>query len=304
MELQQLRYFIALAQERHFRRAAARTHVTQPTLSQQIQKLEKELGAALFERSPRRVRLTQEGERFLPRAIEALNAVDRAAEEVRAASGGLAGRVVMGAIPTIGPYVLPRFVRALRQRAPDVLLELHDLTTSALLQDLKEGKLDLALLSLPITDSVVAVRSIGREPFLLAAAQRAPVRRAKRVNASALKNERLLILQEGHCFREQSLDYCRFARVHPQVVFQGSSLTAVMRMAAAGEGVTFVPKMAASAKENPGLAFARFAPPEPTREIGVAWRMSAPLTRAQAFVLELLEESLRAMLTPGERERS
>ena len=161
MEIQQLRYMVALAQEKHFLRASESVHISQPTLSQQIQKLEKELGVFLFERSPRQVRLTPEGERFLPYALSVLDTLEKAGSDMKQGIGELAGRVILGAIPTMGPYIMPYLMKQLRKRAPKITLELHDLTTSILIKDLKEGKIQMGLLSTPIEGVGVASRVIG-----------------------------------------------------------------------------------------------------------------------------------------------
>ena len=296
MEIQQLRYMVALAHERHFQRAARRVHISQPTLSQQIQKLEKELGVYLFERSPRSVRLTAEGERFLPHAVSILQGVERAAGEMRELSHEIAGRLVVGVIPTIGPYLLPGVIRRLRESAPQLVLELHDLTTSVLLEHLQEGKIDLGVLSLPVAERGIASRILGREPFYLAVARRHRLARQARVTLKDLEHERLLVLQEGHCFRNQSLAYCKRSSDDPRIIFQGSSLSSVMQMAAAGEGATFVPAMAAQTRQNPELKFIPFAAPEPTRELGVVWRLTTPLNRAQSRFIEIVDEVVNAEL--------
>jgi LysR family hydrogen peroxide-inducible transcriptional activator len=293
MEMHQLKYFVAVARERHFQKAADQVHISQPTLSQQIQKLEKELGTPLLERSSRQVRLTAEGERFLPYANQILDTAERAAAEIKGQTGELAGRLRIGAIPTIGPYILPRLLQRMRKEAPKGVLELFDLTTSVLITHLKEGKVDLGVAALPIADARLATRAIGEEAFLAAVPLKHPLSHKKRIPIKELDQERLLILQEGHCFREQSLDYCRRASVHPQIIFQGSSLTSVLRLVAAGEGVTFVPQMAAQERENPGVRFIPFAPPVPKRTLGALWRMTTPLNRSQTYFVNLVEEMVR-----------
>lgn len=296
MEIQQLRYVIALAHERHFQRAAERVHITQPTLSQQIQKLEKELGAPLFERSNRQVRLTEAGERFLPHATNVLATLEKAQTDIKGTVGRPAGRVILGAIPTIGPYILPDVVKRLRRKAPDISIEIHDLTTSLLLQHMREGRIHIGLLSLPIDDRGLATRLIGKEPFYLAVERHHPLAHKRRISVSDLSDKKLLILQEGHCFRNQSLDYCKRVADGTDVVFQGSSLSSVMRMAAAGEGVTFVPKMAASKREHPDLNFLKFQNPEPTRDVGLVWRLTTPLSSAQNFLIDVIDEILTGKL--------
>lgn len=288
MEIHALRYAAAVYRERHFVRAAERVHVTQPTLSQGLGKLERELGTRLFERSPRGVRPTPAGEAFVKKILPLLEALDGAAEEIKARSGEVSGIVRLGAIPTVGPYLLPRALPILRARAPKLTLELHELTTSLLLARLREGRLDLGLLALPAGERGFTARSFGEETFLLAVADGHPLARRARVSLADVARERLLVLQEGHCFRRQSLAFCKMASGDPRVIFEGSGLTSVMRLAAAGEGVTLVPRLAAEPRQNPGLAFVPFASPEPRREIGGLWRSGATLTPGQKVVLDAL----------------
>jgi LysR family hydrogen peroxide-inducible transcriptional activator len=299
MELQPLRYACAVYRERHFLRAAERVHISQPTLSQQIKKLERELGAALFERSPHGVSLTPEGERFLPRAEAVLQALEEAVSELRRGAKEIAGRIRLAAIPTVGPYLLPRVAKRLRTAAPRLQVELHDLTTSLLLEHLKQGRIDMGILALPVDDPGLVSRSFGRERFLLAVSRRHPLAGRRSVSRKDVRHERMLILQEGHCFRNQTLSYCKLSDQDPQIIFQGSNLTSVMRLAAAGEGVTLVPEMAAEPGQHPSLRFLRFAPPEPRREIGVVWRVTTPLNRGHQLLMDLAEEVFRSVREEG-----
>lgn len=293
MELQQLRYVAAVARERHFGKAAERSYVTQPTLSQQIMKLEKELGVSLFERSARGVTLTPEGERFVPRVLAILEELEGALHATKEETGAISGRVRLAAIPTIGAYLLPRILKAVRKKAPELALELHDLTTSMLLENLKQGRIDMGILALPVEDPALLTRSFGTEEFFLAVRRGHPLASKRRASMSRIREERMLILQEGHCFRDQALEYCAMSSKDERIVFQGSSLTSVMRLTAAGEGVTFVPRMAADARENPGLSFVRCEAPEPKREIGVVWRATTPLSKAHLFLMEAIEAAFK-----------
>ncbi len=296
MDLQQLRYIIAVNRERHFQKAARRAGISQPTLSLQIQKLEKELGVLLFERSPHRVSLTAAGEKFIPQAQALLESLDKAVVDLKERSNEVAGRIRLAAIPTVGPYLLPGVIQSFSRLAPKVTLEMHDLTTSLLLEYLKDGRVDLGILALPIETSGMLFRSLGNESFLLAVARRHPLAKKKQITTKEILAERMLILQEGHCFRNQTLSYCKISAQDPQIVFQGSSLTSVMRLTAAGNGVTLVPRMAAEPRQNPDLVFIPFAKPGPSRELGIVWRITTPLTRAHHLLIDSIETAFQNQL--------
>lgn len=286
MELHQLRYIVALSQERNFLRAAKRVNISQPTLSHQIKKLETELEAPLFERSSQGVRLTSAGEKFIPYAIATLDHLEKGLAELREESQGIHGKITVGAIPTISPYLVPEILVQLKKMAPQLVLELYEETTSQLLVSIKEGKIDVGILSLPITDAGIVSRSIGFEEFFLAASKNHPLSKQKHVSAKSIKNEKLLILQEGHCFADQALEYCRTQRENTQIIFQGSSLTSVMKLASVGEGLTLVPQMAIRDGQTPNLVFIPFQKPKPMREIGIIWRITAPLTPAHRLFMD------------------
>ena len=287
MELQQLRYVIALSQERNFLRAARRANITQPTLSHQVKKLEEEIGSPLFERSSRGVRLTAAGERFVPYARATIDHLEKGLAEVREEAKHISGKIKIAAIPTVGPYLIPDILIRTKKNAPRLSIELYEETTSSLLTSLKAGKIDLGILALPITEAGIVSRSIGREDFFLAVSKQHPFSKKKFVTAKMMKDEKLLMLQEGHCFGDQALDYCRRTREDPQVIFQGSSFTSVMKLASVGEGLTLVPKMAVNDRENPNLVFIPFCSPKPAREVGVIWRITAPLTPAHHLFIDL-----------------
>jgi len=293
MEIHQLRYIVALFQERNFLRAAKRVNITQPTLSHQIKKLEQEVGTPLFERSSRGVRLTPAGEKFIPYAMTALDQLTKGLTKIQEDAKDISGKVAIGVIPTISPYLLPEVLVKLRRAAPLLSLEFYEETTSSLLESLKAAKFDIGILSIPIHDAGIVSRSLGKEDFYLAVSKKNPLSKKRQVNTKDIKGERLLILQEGHCFSNQTLEYCKLLREDAQILFQGSSLTSVMKLAAAGEGVTFVPQMAVSKQENPNLAFIPFTTPRPTREIGIVWRVTAPLTLPHRFLIDIITETFK-----------
>lgn len=293
MELQQLRYIAALSQERNFLRAAKRCNITQPTLSHQVKKLEEELGAPLFERSSQGVRLTAAGEKFIPYAITTIDNLEKALSELRGGMKDISGEIAIGVIPTITPYLIPDILIKLKKEAPRLSLKLYEETTSLLLESLKAGKIDIGILSLPIPDAGLVSRSLGKEEFFLAVSKKHTLSKKKQITAKGIKEEKLLILQEGHCFADQALEYCDHLRKDTQVVFQGSSLSSVLKLTSVGEGLTLVPKMAASEKENPNLAFIPFASPKPSREIGIVWRITAPLMPAHRFFIDVAATTFR-----------
>lgn len=296
MDLQQLRYIVALNEERNFLKAAKKTNVTQPTLSQQVKKLEEELGSPLFERSNQYVQLTDAGRKFLPHAVSILDTLEKGIALVRNDQDEIRGTVKLAAIPTVAPYVLPSAILLLKKKAPLLKLELHEETTSVLLSHLKDGALDLGLLALPVDVPGIVVREVGREDFWLAVGRRHPLAKKKKIGIADIRAEKLLILQEGHCFGDQFLEYCRKSREDEQIIFQGSSLASVLKLAAAGDGITLVPKMAVEPRSYPDLVFLPVSEPRPSRGLALVWRVSAPMTRAVRTVYEAVENSVREKL--------
>lgn len=294
MEIHQLRYALAVHREKHFGRAAQSVPISQPTLSQQIRKLERELGVRLFERSPHGVRTSPAGERFIAAAAAGLETLERAAAESKEGVDALAGTVRLGAIPTVAPYVLPELVAALKKKAPRVILDFHEPTTALLIEAVKAGRVDVGVLALPVEEPGLATRSFGEDPFYLAVAENHPLARKKALRLADIASEPLLILQEGHCFRDQSLEFCKMAGRDPRVIFEGSGLESVLRLAATGAGVTFVPHLAVRAVDRSRLAFVPFRPPAPTRTLAAVWRTTMNPTRAQRLVMDLLENYLGA----------
>lgn len=277
LTLKQLRYFEALAQHLHFGRAADACAISQPALSLQIKELEALIGAALIERSARQIRLTPIGEDLLVKAREILFSVDELEDLVRAAKGPLAGRLRLGVIPTIAPYLLPKVVAALSDRFPGLDLKLREAMTHVLLQDLHEGRIDLAIMALPLSEPTLTEFALFEEEFVLVRPtqdQDLPVPSADR-----LKTMRLLLLEEGHCFRDQALAFCDFGSAKPGALVEGSSLSTLVQMVGAGMGITLIPDMAVAMEtRSADVAVARFPAPAPARTIGMAWRRSNPLS--------------------------
>jgi len=274
---------VALAETGHFGEAAERCHVSQPTLSAQIKKLEEYLGVALFERQPRNVTPTEVGARVIERARRVLQEAADIRELARASRDPLTGRLRVGLIPTIGPYLLPRIAMKLKRRLPKLSLMLYEYQTGPLLGKLRSGELDLAILALPADTEGLETRSLFAEAFVVAMPRDHRLAARKRIKAADLEDETLLLLEEGHCLRDQALDVCGSVRVHEEQDFRATSLETLRQMVAAGLGITLLPRLAA---EGPiagarGLEFRPFSPPSPSRMVGAAWRPST--TRAAAI---------------------
>ncbi len=281
--LKQLRYFTAVARQGHFGRAADTCAVSQPALSMQIRELEAELGLKLFERGARQVRLTGFGEVFAQQARDILDRTEALGDLARKAQERVFGRLRLGVIPTIAPYLLPRLIGALGARYPGLDVNLRETLTSTLLQELDEGRIDAAIVALPVSEPSLHEEPLFDEAFVLVrprAQEDMPVPSPER-----LREMRLLLLEEGHCFRDQALSFCEIPQIRPREGFDASSLSTLVQMVGAGIGVTLIPEMAVPVEtRSADVSIARFAAPEPQRHIGMVWRRSSPL---QAEMREL-----------------
>lgn len=272
----QLRYFDALARQGHFGRAAAVCAISQPALSMQIRDLEAALGTALFERGARAVRLTSFGEEFAVRARDILRSVDDLGDLARSSKDRLAGRLRIGVIPTIAPYLLPALIGRLAREYAGLDLHVRETVTSRLLQELDEGQIDTAIVALPISDPGLAEVELFSEKFLLVRPEKdagTPVPKPER-----LHEMRLLLLEEGHCFRDQALSFCHMQQSLPRDGLDGSSLSTLVQMVGAGIGVTLIPEMAVAVEmRSASVSVSRFDAPEPSRRVGMIWRRMSPL---------------------------
>lgn len=276
--LRQLRYFTALAETLHFGRAAERCQVTQPAMSMQIRELEAALGVVLVERTPQGVFLTAAGEEVAARARAIQLAVQDLVELARHRDRALAGPLRLGVIPTIGPYLLPQILPDLHATYPELRLSLRESQTEQLLDGLVAGALDLLILALPVGRDDVATMALFDDPFTLAVPAGHPLARRRSVRQEDLLDERLLLLEEGHCLREQALSLCHAGGAGPADDFRASSLATVVQMVINGYGATILPELAlpVEAGSRSGLCIVRFAEPVPGRTIGLAWRGSSP----------------------------
>jgi LysR family hydrogen peroxide-inducible transcriptional activator len=290
LTLKQLRYFEALARHGHFGHAADSCAISQPALSMQIKELEESLGADLFDRSARQVRLTNFGEEFALRVRGILRSVDEVADLARAVQDRLVGRLRIGVIPTIAPYLLPTLLRNLSASHADLEIHARETLTSNLIEDLSEGRLDAAIVALPVSEPSLAETALFTEDFVLV---RPLADAAKPVpNRDMLREMRLLLLAEGHCFRQQALSFCNLHAAPPRELLDGSSLSTLVQMVSAGIGVTLIPEMAVPVEtRSAAVAVARFKGPQPSRTIGMVWRKTSPLARHLTDIADIVRQS-------------
>ncbi|MFD1329026.1 hydrogen peroxide-inducible genes activator [Mycoplana ramosa] len=289
LSMKHLRYFDALARLGHFGRAASTCAISQPALSVQIKELEELLGAPLVERGGRRIRLTGLGEEFAARARAILRAVDELEDLRRAAHGPLAGRLRLGIIPTAAPYLLPEIIQALTRRFPGLDPRPKEAITQKLIQDLAEGRLDVAIVALPISEPALEEAPLFDEEFVLV---RPLEDRGKSVPSNDRLHEmRLLLLEEGHCFRDQALSVCNLNASSTRELMEGSSLSTLVRMVGAGIGVTLIPQMAVDTETRASPVYvSRLAEPRPSRTIGMVWRKSNPLSEQFVQIADIARE--------------
>lgn len=244
MEIHQLRYFLAVARTCNFSRAAEQCHVSQPSLSQQIMKLEDELGERLFERTKRDVALTPAGTRLRAHAEKVLDELEQARESVRESGAAVRGRVALGALPTVAPYYLPERLRTFAREFPGVEVEVHEDTTAQLARAVLAKEIDLALVSLPVEQRGLTAVALFEEPLLAALPAAHALARKRRLALADLEGEAFILMQEGHCLAGQALAFCRMEGFAPRVSFRSAQIDTVRAFVAAGWGVSVVPKMA------------------------------------------------------------
>lgn len=298
--LKQLRYFDALAREQHFGRAADSCAVTQPALSMQIQDLEASLGIALVERTRSGVKLTPKGEEIALRAQRLLNDVRNLIDYAQHAGGVLSGTLRLGVIPSVAPYLLPPLLPLLKENHPDLVLHVRETQTHILTDELAEGKLDVLLLALPIRNPDVETLAVFEDRFLLALPKSRKLSGRVRATKEMVEHDRLLLLEEGHCLRDQALTYCSLQQVDDVNTFGASSLSTIVEMVSAGFGITLLPEICLGVESrNREIKMMRFVDPEPSRSIGLAWRRSSP-RRADFLALgKLVNEAAQVSLKRG-----
>lgn len=295
VNLRDLRYLVALADERHFGRAAERCYVSQPTLSAQIRKLEEYLGVALVERQPKRVSLTETGAKIVERARRLLLEADAIVEVAKTDRDPLAGPLRLALIPTVGPYLLPEIARPLKRALPRLKLMLYEYQTGPLLERLRDGELDLGILALPVAADGLATAELYEEPFTLAVPASHPLAGRERVRVADLEGETLLLLEDGHCLRDQALEVCSRIGLGEEGDYRATSLETLRQMVAAGHGVTLLPQLAAATPVGAarGLKVKPFAKPAPSRTIGAVWRKSTTRRRAIDTVIATIRAAMK-----------
>lgn len=277
IKLRDLRYLVAVADTQHFGRAATACHVSQPTLSAQLKKLEASLGVQLIERGPRRASLTAAGRRIVARARTMLEAADDVVEIARTFGDPLAGRLRLALLPTIGPYLLPRVTARIRRALPRLELMLYEYQTAPMLERLRAGDIDAGVLALPVDLEGLEVHVLYDEPFMLAAPAGHRLAADGAVRKTDLAGETVLLLEDGHCLRDQALDVCSRAGMHEKQDFRATSLETLRQMVASGVGVTLLPELATRGAYGAarGVVVRPFVKPAPQRRIGIVWRRTS-----------------------------
>jgi LysR family hydrogen peroxide-inducible transcriptional activator len=280
MNLRALQYFVKLADLRHFSKAAEACFVSQPTLSTQIMKLEEELGVQLVERSPKNIMLTAVGEEIAQRARLVLRDIEQIRAVARRSGNPADGVLRLGLFPTLAPYLLPHVVPTLREKYPNLRLQLAEEKTDTILRMLRHGDLDAALLALPINDEGLEVETLFEEPFVLAIPGQHPLADRKHFTIDDLEGEELLLLEEGHCLREHALEVCALANAHERVDFHATSMETLRQMVAANVGITLMPLLAVKPPiaATGNIIIRRFDNPAPSRTIALVWRSSSAIS--------------------------
>jgi LysR family hydrogen peroxide-inducible transcriptional activator len=289
--LKQLRYLSALSQHGHFGKAARACAVTQPALSMQIQELEQDLGVTLLERRPGEVLFTEVGAEVVRRAGQVLAAMRDLEDFARHRGRLLTGRLQLGVIPSIAPYVLPEILPVLQREHPDLRIELRETQTQGLMEELSGGALDVALLALPVEEADVSTMPLFDDPFLLAVPSTDSRSERETVSVRDIEIEKLILLEEGHCLRDQALAFCSSSQ--RDVSLGATSLATVMQMVANGYGVTLLPRVAVDVElRDERVKLLRFSKPEPGRTVGLAWRRTSPRKADFAALGRLITETL------------
>lgn len=300
MNLRDLRYLVALAEYKHFGRAAEAAFVSQPTLSTQIMKLEDELGVALVERTPRKVLLTEVGREIVERARDVLNEVEQIRVIARRTLDPESGTLRLGIFPTLGPYLLPHIVPKIRERFPRLELLLVEEKTEVILRQLREGRLDAGILALPVHDQQLRVEKLFDEPFVLAVPESNPLAKLRSIKLDDLADQNLLLLEDGHCLRDQALEVCQLAGAGEKSGFRATSLETLRQMVAANVGITLLPVLAVKppVAQVDHVRLIEFRGRPPSRHIAILWRKSSAMHGFLVDFAELLRQLPDGLLDP------
>jgi len=300
MEFHQLRYVCAIADTGSFSRAAERCQVAQPSLSQQVLKLEKDLGSKLFDRLGRSIRVTEAGRAFLPHARAIVEQIEAARSSVTGKNADVRGSVAVGAIPTIAPYLLPRHTAAFAKKYPEAKLRIVEETTPLLVEGLRELSIDMAILALPLRHKDLECFPIRTEPLFAALPKDHPGCAADSMALKSLRGESFVMLRDGHCFRDLSLATCTHARIRPNIAFESDQFSSVLGMVAAGVGISIVPEMAID--RNAGCGFVRLNDSRATRTIVVAVLRGRSFNRVQQNFLSVISNGMESPKVSARRK--
>jgi LysR family hydrogen peroxide-inducible transcriptional activator len=296
MNLKDLKYLVALADTGHFGKAAERTFVSQPTLSAQLKKLEDYLGVKLVERQPKNVQLTEVGKQVVVRARRMLDEGDEIIALARSNTDPYSGKLKLALIPTIGPYLLPRVMQKIRKALPNLGLMLYEYQTEPLLKKLRDGEIDMGIMALPVAQEGVESRELYEEEFALALPATHPLTGKSTVKVPDLKGHTLLLLEDGHCLRDQALEVCQRVDVREAEDFRATSLETLRQMVVAGLGITLMPQTAVQSPfgSQRGLTIRPFAKPAPSRTVGAVWRKSTTRAPAVSALCQVIDEVMEA----------
>ena len=294
MNLKDLKYLVALADTGHFGKAAERTFVSQPTLSAQLKKLEQYLGVKLVERQPKNLQFTEVGKQVVVRARRMLDEGEEIIALARSNTDPLAGQLKVALIPTIGPYLLPRVMRKLRKALPHLRLMLYEYQTESLLKRLRDGEIDVGVLALPAPQDGLESRALYREAFTVALPDNHPLAGKSTIKVQDLKGQTLLLLEDGHCLRDQALEVCSRIDVREAEDFRATSLETLRQMVVAGLGITLLPELAVESPfgSQRGMTIRQFSKPAPSRTVGAVWRKSSTRAAAIAAVCGVVDSCL------------
>jgi LysR family hydrogen peroxide-inducible transcriptional activator len=296
MNLKDLKYLVALADTGHFGKAAARSFVSQPTLSAQLKKLEDYLGVKLVERQPKNVQLTDVGKQVVIRARRMLEDGEEIVALARSNTDPLAGKLKVALIPTIGPYLLPRIMPKIRKALPQLGLMLYEYQTEPLLKRLRDGEIDMGIIALPVAQDGLESEELYEEAFTVALPTNHPLSERATIRPTDLKGHTLLLLEDGHCMRDQALEVCSRVDVRESEDYRATSLETLRQMVVAGLGITLLPELAVEAPfgSQRGLTIRQFAKPAPSRTVGAVWRKSSTRTLAVAELCKVVHATMSA----------